>query len=402
MPRYQYTAQAGSGETSGATAEAPSLPALAARLAADGKQIKTARELREQIPRIRSVPYFDVIGIYRQVAASIGAGMPLVETLEMLSGESRNSGLKSLLYFLRTQVSTGKQLSEAMKLFPEVFPEVHAAVVRSGEESGELQKALDDLADQAEALSNMNRRFASSLVYPTVIAVAALALFNFGFFAIIPKFQVLFGDLGILDYPTFTKLLFFVARTVAPVTGMVLIGLAVMVVLISAQRKAASGRQWIDAWKLRIPVLGQIIEKAALARFSGILGLLLEAGIDLPRAVRIAAEGTGNRVVERVLKNVAVEVEKGNELGEAMGRAAAMPPTLAWRVGVGEETGSLPDALLRMSRFYAGQVDSLITSLAGLLEPVLIIVIGSGVALLVVGMFLPLVAVIQNLSGGGM
>lgn len=327
--------------------------------------------------------------------------MPVAETLEMLSTESRSHGLKVLLHFLRSQVGSGRPLSEAMGMLPKVFPGVHVAVVRSGEESGQLEKALENLADEAEAISNLNRRLASSLVYPAVIAVAALGLFSFGFLAIVPRFQALFGDLGIAQYPAITRLVFFVAGNVVPVVGLLLLGSALMITLISAQRRASAGRLWLDTWKLRVPLLGLIIEKAALARFTGVLGLLLDAGVDVPRAVRMASDGAGNHVVERALNNAAAEVELGRELGDAMGRVASVPPSLAWRIGVGEETGALPDALNRISRFYAGQVDSLVASLSGLLEPLLIIVVGSGVAMLVLGMFLPLVAVIQNLTGGG-
>jgi type IV pilus assembly protein PilC len=243
----------------------------------------------------------------------------------------------------------------------------------------------------------MNRRFASALVYPTVIAVAALALLNFGWLSIVPKFHELFGDLGITDFSTVSRIAFFIGGWLMPITMLVLVGAAVLVVLIFAQRRAASGRLWLDAWKLRLPVVGQIIEKASLARFSGTLGLLLSAGIDLPRAVRLAAEGTGNRTVERLLQGVSAQIERGHSLSEAIGDSGAMPASMAWRVGVAEESGMLPESLVRMSGLYAAQVDSLVTSLAGLLEPVLIVVIGSGIAILVLGMFLPLVSVIQSL-----
>ncbi len=159
---------------------------------------------------------------------------------------------------------------------------------------------------------------------------------------------------------------------------------------------------WIDTWKLRLPALGQIVEKAAMARFSGSLGMLLESGVDLPQAMRLASDSAGNRLVGQAFKAVAADVEMGHSLGESIERCEAMPSSLAWRIGVAEETGTLPDALLRVSRMYMVQVDSLVTSVAGLLEPLLIIFIGSGVATLVLGMFLPLVAIIQNLSGGGM
>lgn len=401
MPRYQYTAQASGGEQISSIAEVASLPALAADLEAQGCRILYAREVRERVPRIRGVPYFDIIAFYRQLAASLEAGLPMAETLCMLSSESRNVRLKSLIYFLRSQVMTGKSLSEAMSMFEDVFPEVHLAVVRAGEESGRLEEALDSLADQAETLSSMNRRFASALVYPSVIAFAALSLFSFSFMVILPRFQGLFSDLGITDYPALTRFVFFLGSTLMPVAALVLAGLTVLITLVFLQRKTSSGKMWIDSWKLRVPALGQIVEKAALARFSGILGLLLDSGVDLPRAVKMASEGAGNRTVEGFLKNVAIEVETGRGLGESLEKSAAIPSTLAWRIGVGEETGNLPEALMRTSKLYASQVDSLVTSLAGLLEPTLIILLGSGVAMLVLGMFLPLVSVIQSLTGGG-
>jgi len=400
MPRYSYTALSESGERTASTLEAPSLPALAAQLANQGARIETAHEVLDGAPPIRGIPYFEVLGIYRQIASSIEAGMPLSETLRMLSTEARNAQLKALLYYLESEVSGGIPLSDAMKRYPRIFPSVHIAVVRAGEESGKLDTALEELADQAESYFNMSRRFASALVYPTVIAVAALSLLNFAFFFVVPKFVALFTDLGVRDLPLPTQFVVIVSKLIAPITVLIIIGVAMLLTIIMTQRKAASGRLLLDAWKLRLPMIGQIVEKAALARFAGTLGLLLDAGIELPRALNMASEGAGSGIIERILKNVSTEVELGHTLSESIDKHAAMPPTIAWRIGVGEETGTLAESLLKVSKLYSRQVDALVTSLAGLIEPVMIMLIGSSVISLVLGMFLPLVAIIQNLSGG--
>ena len=326
--------------------------------------------------------------------------MPLKETLGLLSRESRNPKLRSLLHFLEREVSEGAQLSEVMKLFPNIFPPVHLAVIRAGEESERLGPAIEELAEQAELFSNMNRRFASALVYPAVIGAFALALLNFSFAFVVPRFSSLFYDLGIRELPTITRFAFFAARWIMPVTALIVLAVLAFVSVIALQRKAASGRLLLDSWKLRLPLVGQIVEKSALARFAGTLGLLLDAGIDLPRALNMAAEGTGNGTVERILQNVTIDVERGRSLSESIDSHQAMPPTMAWRIGVGEESGALAESLIKISKLYARQVDSLVTSLAGFMEPMLIIFVGSGVFMLVLGMFLPLVAVIQNVSGG--
>ena len=314
MPRYSYTARGRSGEVASATAEVESLPALAAGLVEQGSEILTAREVREDLPHIR-VPIFEITALYRHVATSLEAGLPTVEALDMLSAESRSSRLKSLVHFLSSRLKAGEPLSGAMALFPDTFPRSHVAVARAGEESGRLEKALADLADQADGVAEMNRRFSSALVYPAVVAVVALLVFNFGFFAIVPKFRVLFGDLGIVEFSTITQLVFFLAGSLLPVIALLAVGGAILITLISIQRKAARGGLWLDNWKLRFPVLGQIVEKAALSRFTGMLGLLLDAGVDLPRAVDLAAGGAGNAVAEQALRNVAVEVERGTRRG---------------------------------------------------------------------------------------
>lgn len=399
MPRYNYTARTAAGEVIASNAEAESLPTLAAKLAAEGASILTAKEESEGLPRIRGIAFFEVIAIYRQIASSIEAGLPLMETLEMLSGESRNMRLKSLLYFLKSQVGQGIPLSDAMSRFPAAFPAVHIAVVKSGEECGQLAEAMNNLADQAETFSNMNRRFASALVYPAVVCSFAILLLSFVSIGVVPKFLDLFKDLGIERYSTFTQLVFFLSRLVVPVAILLILAAIILTTLVLGQKRAASGRLWLDAWQLRIPIVGQIIEKSALARFSGMLGLLLNSGVDLPRAVRLASAGAGNKTVEHILKNLSSEVELGISLSESIDRTGTMPPTLAWRVGVGEETGTLPDALLKMSRLYTKQVDSLVTSLAGVVEPTMIVVLGCGVALLIIGLFLPLASVINSLTG---
>lgn len=402
MPRYSYTALTANGEQTASVADAVSLPALAAELASQGRKIRSASLVEKPVPIIRGIPYFEVIAIYRQIASAIDAGMPVKETLGMLSTEARNPKLQALLHFLEREVSEGTPLSDAMALFPRIFPAVHVAVVRAGEESERLSVAMDELADQAEAFSNMSRRFGSALVYPAVIGSFALLLLNGAFLGIVPKVAELFKDLGIQELPTLTQFVFFLGRWVAPATGMAIVAAALAIFVITSQRKAASGKLWIDSWKLRLPLVGQIVEKAAMARFSGTLGLLLDAGIELPRALDMAAEGAGNGTVARILQNVAVDVQTGRSLSESIDRHQAMPPSMAWTIGVGEETGALAQTLNKISRLYARQVDSLVTSLAGFIEPVLVICIGSGVLMLVLAVFMPLVSVIQCLSGGGM
>ena len=400
MPRYSYTARTASGESITAVADATSLPALAAELMAGGASIQMACPVEQEAPVIRGIPYYEVLGIYRQIASAIQAGLPLKESLGMLATESRNPRIKSLMHFLECKVDEGTPLSEAMKLFPRVFPAVHIAVVRAGEESERLGVVLEELADRAESLSNMSRQFASALVYPTVISVAALALMNFAFVFILPKFAGLFQDLGIKDLPAPTRMVFFFGKWVAPATLLMIAAAVMLISVVYTQRKATSGRLWLDAWKLRIPLVGQIVEKASLARFAGTLGVLLNAGIELPRALDMAAEGTDNGTVEQILKNVSIDVERGNSLSEALDLHQAMPPTMAWRIGVGEESGTLAESLTKIADLYARQVDNLVITLAGFVEPMLIVTVGSGVMMLVLGMFLPLVAVIQNLSGG--
>lgn len=401
MPRYSYTARTTNGEHIASVADAASVSALAAGLAAEGAAIQTVTALQRGAPSIKGIPYYEVLAIYRQLASAIEAGMPVKETLGMLSRESRSPKLQSLLHFLETEVSEGSSLSDAMKLFPKIFPPVHVAVVRSGEESERLGPVLEELAEQAETFSNMNRRFASSLVYPAVVGGFALALLNFSLAFIAPKFGTMFTDLGIRELPTVTGFVLFVGRWILPATLLMLLAAAVLILVICIQRRAASGRMLLDTWKLRVPLVGQIVEKASLARFAGTLGLLLDAGIELPRALNMAADGAGNGAVASLLRNVSIDVERGRTLSESIDSHQAMPPTMAWRIGVGEESGALAESLTKISKLYARQVDSLVNSLSGFMEPMLIIFIGSGVFMLVVGMILPLVAVIQNLSGGG-
>lgn len=402
MAKYAFTARASDGTAVESAMEASGLAELAAALASSGMSVRSARELGRAVPSVKGIPYFEVTAFYRQIASALDAGLPLADALDVLSTEARNPRLKSLLYSLKFLVGEGLQLSQAMDKFPNIFPEAHISVVRSGEESGRLDHALTDLADQAESLSNMNRRIASALVYPSVIGLFALLLFTGAFLGFVPKFGVLFDDLGIERYPGITKAVFFLSAKAPAAFVFLIVGLAVLFMVTTIQRRAASGRMWIDTWKLRIPAFGQIVEKAAMARFSGAMGMLLESGIDLPQAVRLASDTAGNRIVGQAFRSVAADVETGHTLSESIDRCGAMPASLAWRIGVAEETATLPDAMLRVSRMYMFQVDSLVTSVAGLLEPLLIIFIGSGIAALVMGMFLPLVSIIQSLSSGGM
>jgi len=401
MPRYTYTARDAGGHHVTATADAANLPALAAQLHSQGAIIESAQPVRKRVTPIRGIAYFDVLAVYRQIASAVGAGMPIKETLGMLAREARNPRLRALLHALETEVAEGAQLSDAMALYPAVFPRVHIAVVKAGEESERLGTVLDELADQAETFANMNRRFASALVYPVVVGGFALLLLNFALAFVVPRFKDLFLDMGMRHLSLSTQFVFFIARYVAPATVLLLLAAGLLIALIAVQRRAASGRLLLDSWKLRIPLVGQIVEKAALARFAGTLGLLLDAGIELPRALDMAATSAGNGAIEAILRNVAIEVERGSTLGDSIDANQAMPPTVAWQISVGEESGALPESLLRISRLYASTVDSLVTALAGFVEPILIIIVGSAVFMLVIGMLLPVATVIRSLAGGG-
>jgi type IV pilus assembly protein PilC len=341
----------------------------------------------------------DLCLLLRQLASMLDSGTPMLQALRLMADESRSSGLRRVLSALADDVAEGIPLSAAMGTRPRAFGPVVTAVVRAGELSGDLPGTLRQVAQQREGIASVARRSAALLVYPFFVGFFALCLVTFLMVFIVPKFADLFKELGVQEFPLPTLILMRAASGFAHFAWAFFVALAVAVVLYIARRKATRGRLVVDYWRLGAPIVGRLNLNLALARVAGALGIMLERGVPVVEAMRLAGSAAGNRIIAAAFRRGERAVSEGRPLAEGLREARVLPESFVWRVSVGEESGAFAEAFKRMTHYYVDTAQASARSLQGVIEPILVIALGFLVLSVVMGLFLPLVSIIGSLSG---
>lgn len=344
----------------------------------------------------------------RQLSTLQDAGLPLLRSLQILESQLKPGKLKSVLTGVCEEVEGGSALSEAMGKYPKAFNHLYTKMVAAGEVGGVLDIILQRLAEFMEKSERLKRKIKGAMVYPiVVIGIAGLILTGIMIF-IIPKFEEIFTDFGVA-LPVLTRLLINSSRWFAgtnvgqslPGWAIVLPAVPLVVVFWKLIRKAGPGRAITDTGMLYIPVFGTLVRKTVIARFTRTLGTLVSAGVPILEAVKITKETSGNYVFEKALQKVHDSIREGEGFATPLRESKTCDAIVVNMIDVGEETGELDAMLLKVADNYDEEVDVAVASLVSLLEPLMVVVLGGIVGTIVVAMFLPLVAMIQSLQGGG-
>ena len=336
----------------------------------------------------------------RQLATLIDAGLPLLRGLDVLRKQEKNPTLKRTLQQLADSVEAGSTFSEALAQHPKVYDRLYVNMVRAGEAGGVLDVTLGRLADFQEKAQKIKNKVVSALVYPVVIMSVALSILTFLMLVIVPKFQEIFNDL--LEGKSLPGLTLFVlgisniVKNQAPLVFGVLVAL---VIAIKVLGKTVKGRYYIDLLKLNAPIFGQLMRKAGIGRFTRTLGTLIASGVPILQALNIVRETSGNSVIAKAVAHIHDSVKEGERIVEPMEAAKVFPPMVISMVDVGEETGALPDMLMKIADVYDDEVDNAVSGLTSLLEPIMIVFLAVVVGTIVIAMFLPLINIIGTLSG---
>jgi type IV pilus assembly protein PilC len=344
----------------------------------------------------------------RQLSTLQDAGLPLLRSLQILEGQLKPGKLKNILLAVCEDVEGGSALSEAMAKHPRAFDRLYSKMVNAGEIGGVLDIILQRLAEFMEKSQRLRRKIRGALVYPTVVVVVAMAILTFIMVFIIPKFEEIFTDFGV-ELPALTMWLINTSRWVAGtnagqmIGGWVFIVLALPVIFVTFKliRKAGPGRAVTDTLFLWSPVFGKLIRKTTIARFTRTLGTLISAGVPILEAVLITRDTCGNYVFEKALNKVHDSIREGESFADPLRESKTCDAIVVNMIDVGEETGELDAMLLKIADNYDEEVDVAVASLVSLLEPMMVVVIGLMVGTIVVSMFLPMVAMIESLQGGG-
>ena len=344
----------------------------------------------------------------RQLSTLQDAGLPILRSLSVLEQQQKPGLFKTVLDGVYDDVSGGSTLSDAMAKHPKAFDRLYCKMIAAGEVGGVLDLILQRLAEFMEKAVKLKRKIIGAMIYPAVvISVAALIVLGIMIF-IVPRFREIFEDFD-TKLPTMTELLIKTASWLGgtgyatqTLPGAVYICFVPVLVYLFLKliRKSGTGKALVDAAFLKIPVVGSLASKATIAKFSRTLGTLINAGVPILDAITITRDTTANYIYQRALSSVHDSVRQGDSFAEPMRRAKVCDALVVNMIDVGEETGELDKMLAKIADTYDDEVDTMVDALVALLEPFMVVLLGGIVGFIVIALFLPLVALIQNLSGG--
>jgi len=333
----------------------------------------------------------------RQLATLIEAGLPLLRGLRILLQQERHPKLRESLNGMGEAVEGGGTFSEALGMYPSVFDNLYVNMVKAGEAGGVLDVVLARLAEFMEKAERIKRKVKSAMVYPIVVLVVAIAILGFLLTKIIPQFAEIFKDLlGNAQLPALTQFVIDISDFVQNHWIIVVAAIAVIVVGNKFWGRTQSGRYVQDKVKLKMPLFGTLFVKTAVSRFSRTLGTLMSSGVPVLQALNIVRDTSGNAVVARAIQSVHDAVKEGDSMTMPLEASGVFPGMVISMVDVGEETGALPDMLMRIADNYDEEVDAAVEGLTSVIEPVMIVLLALIVGTIVIAMFVPMVEIINK------
>lgn len=402
MPVFEYTAFDGKGRKKEGLIDADSAWSAREKLRSAGifpvsfREVsgKGEKERTGRLPFSSGISRPDIAVFTRQLSALIRSGFPLVTAINTLMGQTGNLSFKRVLSRIKDAIEEGESFAESVAAFPRLFSDVYVNMVKAGENSGTLSLVLEKLADMTAKQQELNSRIKSVLAYPILMTVICTGVLVFLLTGIVPDIVTIFEDMD-STLPLITRILIDTSDGLKKwwPAGLCLMILAVAGGMILGKRPG--GRRFLHGLVLKIPLAGVLVQKIAVARLSRTLASLLENGVPLLDALEIVKNITGNVVLKEVIKNASGEVEKGNELGGALKISPFFPYLAGEMISVGEQSGNLELMLNETADMYENEVETTITGLTSLLEPLIILVMGAVVAVIVLAICLPIFEINQ-------
>lgn len=341
----------------------------------------------------------DLMVFTRQLATLIDAGMPLLRGLRILLKQEKSPALREAVTGMGESVESGNNFSEALGQYPKIFDKLYVNMVKAGEAGGVLDTVLNRLAEFMEKSEKIKNKVKSAMVYPIVVLVVAVGILAFLLTNVIPKFKEIFAEL--LEgkpLPVLTQFVMTVSEAVKTQGIWIAAGIAAVIVSIKIWGKTVTGAYMLDMAKIRMPLFGQLFLKTAVSRFSRTLGTLLTSGVPVLQALSIVRETSGSEVLARAIQQIHDSVKEGDTMALPMEAAAIFPPMVVSMVDVGEETGALPEMLLRVADNYDDEVDTAVEGLTSVIEPIMIVLLAVIIGTIVIAMFVPLISIIGEMG----
>ncbi len=335
----------------------------------------------------------------RQLATLVDAGLPLVRSMQVLEKQEKNPALKKALGEMAESIQSGSTFAEALAQHPKIYNKLYVNMAKAGEVGGVLDQVLVRLAEFMEKAQKIKNKVVGAMVYPMVVLTMAIGILTFLMIVIIPKFKEIFSDL--LEgqaLPGLTQFVMGASDMMTTRLPFVIVGVGVLVFASKMAAKTSKGSYILDRLKLSMPVFGNLIRKTVVGRFTRTLGTLMSSGVPVLQALNIVRDTAGNEVVANAVSRIHDAVKEGENMAPPIEASGVFPPMVVSMVQVGEETGDLPEMLMKIADSYDDEVDNAVAGLTSVIEPLLIVFLAVIVGTIVIALFLPLISIIGNLS----
>ena len=344
-----------------------------------------------------SIKLDDLVIFSRQMATLVAAGIPLIQALDILADQMDKENFRQVLRKMHSDVQTGKSFSEAMQVHSKVFSPLFIHMVRAGEMSGKLQEILDRVAHYFEKSSALQKKVKAAVMYPTAVSIMAFGITFFMLAFVIPKFATIFDGLG-AKLPAPTQILISVSNYLAANWWWILAGLGGSIYMFRKYITSPLGRLPWDSFTLRMPIFGVIILKVAVSKFARTLSTLVRSGVAILAALEIVSKTSGNARIEKVITDLMASVKRGESIAGPLEKSEIFPSMVVRMIAIGEETGELEEMLTKVADFYDTQVDTAVTGLTSLIEPLIIGFLGIVIGGIVIALFLPILTLTQAIK----
>jgi len=401
MSTFLYTALDGSGKTVRGRMEADSEQTVLSRLHEQSLHIVNVSKQGEarKLPSIGSkkVKLKSMVVFSRQFATMIDAGIAVVRCLDILEGQTKDPALKPAIGQCKRDVKAGQSLTDAFSKHPNVYSRLYVNMVRAAETGGILDQILDRLASFLEKEDEIRSKIKSAMIYPILVLVFAMLMLTALFMFVLPKFKEIFVTMNV-KMPLATQLLFGMSSFLQHY-WFVVFGLAIgAFVAYRTYAKTEQGRFKMDGLKLRVPVLGEIIQKVSISRFSRTFATLIASGVPMMRSLEIVGETSGNSVIAKAVESARNSIREGQKISAPLAQSGLFPTMVTHMIDIGEETGRLSEMLVKVSDFYDQEVDSAVKALTSLIEPCLIVFMGGIVGFIAISIMAPIFKLVSSIS----
>ena len=401
MSTYQFTAKDHNGRTVIGVIDAVNETEAANTLHNKMLTVVTVKQVKAKsglfAPAKAKVKLDDLVVFSRQLSTMIDAGIPLVQALGILSEQVDNKTLQGIVSVVRQDIEAGMSFCDALSKHPQVFSELFINMSKAGEASGMLDEVLDRLATYQEKTAALQRKIGSSMVYPAVVLGMAFIITAVLLLKVVPTFKGIFDMLG-GKLPLPTQILILVSDIFRKNFIWAVVAVTILIFSFKKYIKTPKGRYKFDQILLKLPVVGSLFQKVAVASFSRTFSTLVKSGVSVLNALEIVGKTSGNKVIEEAISNARTAVREGEPIADPLSRSKVFPPIVCRMIGVGEQTGQLEKMLSKIADFYDEQVDAAVSAMTSLIEPLVIAFLGVVIGGIVIALFLPIFKLSELIS----